>query len=456
MLRFENKRGVRLCTGVTRRDFLRAGSLAIGLSLTELARLEQLGAAPTSSDKACIQLFLLGGPSQLDTWDLKPEAPAEIRGPFRPIATTVPGIQICEHFPRMARLADRYAICRSVHHEEAPIHETGQQLLQTGYLARNGIEHPHYGAVMNRLRPAERGIPSWVVLPGPIGNTGVNVTHGQTAGFLGQSHEAFVPPSGLFSSDVLVTNSHSRFGLDPARLECREALLEAADAAQQLVDQAEKSQGFDVFAEPSLDALFNRKAKEAYDMAAEPESVRTRYGWNTFGQSCLLARRLVERGVRLVTVNMFETVFNRITWDCHANGGDLNTTLEDYKETLCPMLDVAYTALLEDLQERGLLDSTLVLAMGEFGRTPRINPRNGREHWPGVWSILMAGAGVRGGRIVGSSNKHGEEPKDRPIHASEIAATVYQALDIDLATRLTGPDGRLMPLTEAKPILELF
>ncbi|HEV3203934.1 MAG TPA: DUF1501 domain-containing protein [Gemmataceae bacterium] len=456
MLRFENKRGVRLCTGATRRDFLRAGGLALGLSLTELASLQQLGAAPKSSEKACIQLFLLGGPSQLDTWDLKPEAPAEIRGSFRPIATNVPGIEICEHFPLMARMADRYAILRSVHHQEAPIHETGQQLLQTGYLSRNGVEHPHYGAVLAQMRPAERGVPSWVVLPGPVGNTGVNVSHGQSPGFLGQDHEAFFPPSHFFGSDIKVANSNFRFGLDPARLECREALVDAVDAVEQIIDQANQTQNFGAATEQSLSRLFQPKAKEAFDLSAEPDSVRGRYGWNTFGQSCLLARRLVERGVRLVTVNMFETVFNRITWDCHANGGDLNTTLDDYKETLCPMLDAAYAALLDDLQERSLLDSTLVLAMGEFGRTPRINARNGREHWPGVWSILMAGGSIRGGQVIGSSNKYGEEPKDRPIHPSEIAATVYRALDIDLSTRLPAPDGRLMPLIEAKPILELF
>src|SRR5579885_2600022 len=239
MLHLESTRGPRSCDGLTRRDFLRAGGLAVGLGLTGLARLEAAGAA-NPGQRACIQLLLVGGPGQLDTWDLKPHAPADVRGPFRPVRTNVPGISICEHFPLMARRADRFAILRSVHHKEAPIHETGQQLLQTGRLAPFGQEAPHCGAVLSKLQPAG-DVPPWVLLPGPIGNTGVNVSHGQSAGWIGAG-------------------------------------------CQPLCD---------------------------------------RYGWNTFGQSCLLARRLVQHGVRLVTVNMFDTVFNQITWDCHANGGDL-------------------------------------------------------------------------------------------------------------------------------------
>src|SRR5262249_6374700 len=203
-------------------------------------------------------------------------------------------------------------------------------------------------------------------------------------------------------------------------------------------------------------ALCSPEAKRAYDLEAEPESVRERYGRNTFGQSCLLARRLVQHGVRLVTVNMFDTVFGQVTWDCHANGGDLNSTLDDYRDTLCPMLDQAYTALLDDLIGLGLFDTTLVACMGEFGRTPKLNSRNGRDHWPGGWSVLMAGGGVRGGQVIGSSDRHGSEPKDRPIHAAEIAATMYHALGLDPRTCLLGPDGRPVPLVDAEPVWELF
>jgi uncharacterized protein (DUF1501 family) len=202
--------------------------------------------------------------------------------------------------------------------------------------------------------------------------------------------------------------------------------------------------------------LVKPHAKQAFDLAAERETLRAHYGMNTFGQSCLLARRLVEAGVRLATINMFDTVFNEITWDCHADGASLATSLDDYKEILCPMFDKAYTALLEDLGQRGLLDRTLVLAMGEFGRTPHLNPRGGRDHWPGCWTVLFAGGGVRGGQVIGSSDPTGSEPKDRPVSPEEIAATVYASLGIDLATRLPGPDGSPIPLVRAAPITELF
>jgi uncharacterized protein (DUF1501 family) len=177
---------------------------------------------------------------------------------------------------------------------------------------------------------------------------------------------------------------------------------------------------------------------------------------NTFGQACLLARRLVEHGVRLVTVNMFDTVFNEVTWDCHADGGALATSLDDYKDTLCPMFDQAYAALLDDLAQRGLLEHTLVVAMGEFGRTPQLNSRGGRDHWPNVWSILFAGGTVRGGQVIGASDRHGAEPKDRPVSPAEVAASVYYGLGIDPGTCLPDAAGRPVPLVEANPVMELF
>jgi hypothetical protein len=230
----------------------------------------------------------------------------------------------------------------------------------------------------------------FVVLPAPIRHTGVSVSHGQTAGYLGARHEPLMLGS-----------------------------------------------------------------EKPSDMA-ETEGLRSRYGRNNFGKSCLMARRLVEHGVRFVTVNMFDTVFDKVTWDCHADGGSLSASLNDYKETLCPMFDQAYTALLEDLHQRGLLDTTLVLAMGEFGRTPRLNRLGGRDHWTGCWSVLFAGAGVRGGQVVGASDKIGAEPKDRPVTPAEVAATVYRGLGVDLRTHLPGPDNRPMPIVEAAPIEELF
>jgi hypothetical protein len=378
--------GVPSSSEPTRREFLHAsavGGASLGLGLGARATI------PTRRDVNCILLFLTGGPSHIDTWDPKPSAPARVRGPFRPIRTSVPGVHLSELFPRMAAIADRFAVVRSVHHDAPPIHETGQQLMQTGRLFLNGPEHPHLGAVLSRVKGRRRpDLPPFVVLPWEIGFTGVRVSNGQGAGYLGERYEPTV---------------------------CR-----------------------------SLDA------------PGDPRGIREHYGHTTFGRSCLQARRLIERGTCCVTVNMFDTVFDKITWDCHGAGESLPATLDDYRDTLCPTLDRAYTALLEDLHQRGLLDSTLVVAMGEFGRTPYVNPCGGRDHWPRVWSILFAGGGVRGGQVVGSSDRLGGEPRDRPVHPAEVAATIYHALGIDLATRLSGPDGRTVPVADAGPIAELF
>jgi hypothetical protein len=418
MLQFESTKGIKTCDGLTRRDFLRVGALsagAVGLSLTDLHG----GAAV--KDINCILLFLVGGPSQLDTWDLKPEAPDTIRGPFQPIPTNVPGIQISEHFPKMAERAHRYAIVRSVHHTEAPVHETGQQMMQTGHLFHGGREYPHYGAVLSQQRgPRVEGIPPFVVLPAPLGDTGIHVSHGQGAGPLGAHHEPFV------------------LDADPDQLLRGGKLLFASDILQRIFDASA--------GHPSALRRLLTQARIAFDLSAEKEELRSRYGHNTFGQSCLLARRLIEHGVRLVTVNMFDTVFNTITWDCHADGDALPTTLDDYRDILCPIFDRAYSALLDDLSERGLLETTLVVAMGEFGRTPLLNPRGGRDHWPGVWSILFAGGGVRGGQIIGSSDRIGSEPHDRPVTPAEVAATIYHALGIEGRTHLI----------PASPIAELL
>jgi uncharacterized protein (DUF1501 family) len=440
MLHLESKKAVPLCDGMSRRDFLRVGSLtagAVGLSLADYYQLQQARATNPSDDINCILLFLVGGPSHLDTFDLKPDAPDDVRGPFRPIKTNVPGVEICEHFPLMARMADRYAILRSVHHSEAPIHETGHQLMQTGRLFRAGQEYPHYGAVVSHLRGRKaEGLPPFAVLPGPIGNTGVSVSHGQTAGFLGAKHEPFVVPA-----DVLRTDR---------------SLPMAVDEAHRAHDQSQDAQPCDAAQEHALDTVFSARAKQAFDLTCESDGLRDRYGRNTFGQSCLLARRLVEHGVRFATVNMFDTVFNEITWDCHADGGSLPTNLNDYKETLCPMFDRAYSALLDDLKLRGMLDSTLVLAMGEFGRTPHLNPRGGRDHWPGCWSVLFAGANVQGGRVVGASDPIGAEPKDVPVTPAEVAATVYQAMGIDGSAFLPGPDNHPTRVFASKSVRQLL
>lgn len=437
MLSFESNRGVRFCDGLSRRDFLRAGAVSagsVGLSLADLGKLKAAGDSRLQ-DTNCILLFLVGGPSHIDTFDPKPNAPENVRGPFRTIRTSAPGMSLCEHLPGMAAIADRFALVRSVQHTAAPIHETGHQLMQTGRLFHGDVEQPHYGAVVSARQGARRGMPPFVVLPGPLGNTGVSISHGQGAGYLGADHKPV----------YCLADVEARSGLDPARLRSRRSLIDAVDDAQRIHDGADH--------DPAFNLLFARETRRAFDVAAEPDSLRESYGHNTFGQSCLLARRLVEHGVRLVTVNMFDTVFNKITWDCHADAGALPVTLDDYRRTLCPMFDRAYTSLLDDLHQRGMLGHTLVVAMGEFGRTPQLNAQGGRDHWPGVWSILFAGGGVRGGQVVGASDRNGAEPRDRPVTPAEVAATVYHALGIDPATRLPR---QTTPLVDARPIGELF
>jgi hypothetical protein len=457
MLNFLSKKPVQFCDGLSRRDFLRVGSAAGGAVALSMADLQARAAAGRGGDLNCILLFLVGAPSHLDTWDLKPDAPDTVRGPFRPVQTNVPGVQIGEHFPLMSRMADRFAIVRSVHHTAAPIHETGHQLMQTGHLFRGDVEHPHYGAAVAHLRGTGRsGMPPFVVVPGPIGNTGVSVSHGQGAGYLGARHEPFVLRGDPNAADFQLADVSTPPGIDPARPQSRHELLNAIDDAQRAYDAATDGRTPDTASDRAFHLLFAQNARRAFDVTSERPDVRARYGRNTFGQSCLLARRLVEHGVRLVTVNMFDTVFGNLSWDCHADGGTLGVTLDDYRDTLCPMFDRAYTALLDDLRQRGLLETTLVVAMGEFGRTPQLNNRGGRDHWPGVWSVLFAGGRVRGGQVVGASDRTGAEPRERPVSPAEVAASVYHGLGVDPGVTLPGPEGRPLPLCEARPINELF
>jgi hypothetical protein len=369
----------------SRRGFLQASG-AGGLGLM-LGGTFPSAAQGSGRDPAVILLLLVGGPSQLETFDPKPDAPAEIRGPFRSIATKVPHVRISEHLPMLARRMDRVALIRSLHHDAAPIHETGFQLLQAGRLFPLGEEYPHFGSIASRERGPGRGAPPFVILPGPIESTGVAVPRGQSAGPLGEAHAPHVP---------------------------------AGEWAE-------------------------------HEVAAEPRSMRDAYGDTEFGRNCLLARRFIEAGSRVVTVNMARTVFNAPSWDAH--GAPPFSTFDDYARTLLPTFDRAISALLDDLEQRGLLDSTLVVATGEFGRTPRLNGRGGRDHWPGVWSALAAGCGVPGGQVIGASDRHAAEPADRPVRLVELFATM---------SRMVLPAGPIITtLTEpglgcAAPIPELF
>jgi hypothetical protein len=457
MFKLDAERPVHFCDGLKRRDFLHAGSLAfLGLTMADWAGLKAQGAIDAQKDVNCIMLFLVGGPSQLDTWDMKPEAPAEIRGPYRPIPTNADGIQISEIFPRMARHADKFALVRSVYHTAAAVHDTGHQMMQTGRLFQGGIEYPHIGCVLSRLKGPKGDIPPHILLPRPIGNTGGNMPHGQSAGYLGKIYDPFVLGADPSDPNFKVPDMLPPGYISTIRADRRRSLRQLVDGAVKGFEASQDARLMDATFSQAYTLMSSAEARQAFDLNEEADKTKDRYGRNRFGMSCLLARRLVERGVRFVTVNMFETVFNEITWDIH--GSKPFSPIQCYRDLVGPMFDNAYASLLEDLKERGLLDSTLVLAMGEFGRTPKINPAGGRDHWPQCWTIVFAGGGIKGGQVVGASDELGAYPKDRPTTPAEVAATIFQALGIDIDRELQSAQSRPIRLVDhgVEPIHELF
>ncbi len=457
MFRADAKTPVHFCDGLSRRDFLHAGSLAtLGLGLPGFAALQARGAVAKDKDVNCIMLFLVGGPSQLDTWDMKPDAPEEIRGPFRPISTNVPGLQISEIFPRLAGRMDRVALVRGLHHEAAAVHDTGHQMMQTGRLFTGGIEHPHVGCVLSKLKGSQGDAPPHVLLPRPIGATGGNMPHGQGAGYLGKTFDPFVLNADPNAKDFKVRDLLPPDYVTGVRESRRRSLRQAIDGGLAAFESSADARLMDDNFQQAYRLMSSKTAREAFDLGAEPDAVRDRYGRTRFGQSCLMARRLIERGVRFVTVNMFETVFNEITWDIH--GSSPFSPIECYKNEVGPNFDAAYTALLDDLSRTGLLANTMVVAFGEFGRTPKINPAGGRDHHPGCWTAVFSGGPIRGGQAVGASDEIASAPKDRPVSTAEVAATIFHGLGIDLATELPGPQGRPLRLVDhgVEPIGELF
>jgi hypothetical protein len=458
MFRLDADRPVEFCDGLRRRDFLHAGALSmLGLGLPQFFGLKAQGAvAQGKTDINCIMLMLVGGPSQLDTWDMKPNAPVEIRGPYKPIKTNVPGMEISENFPRMAKHADKYALVRSMYHTAAAVHDTGHQMMQTGRLFQGGIEYPHMGCVLSKLKGPKGDVPAHVLMPHPIGNTGGNMPHGQTAGFLGKGFDPFVLNADPSDPNFRVPDMLPPDYLNPMRVDRRKNWREAVDKNVSMFETSQDARLLDSTFHQAYTLMSSQKAREAFELHREPQDVRNKYGMNRFGQSCLLARRLIEAGVRFVTINMFETVFDEITWDIH--GSRPFSPISCYRDLVGPMFDMAYSSLLEDLAQRGLLDETMVLATGEFGRTPKVNPAGGRDHWPQCWTLLMAGGGVKGGQVIGASDDTGGAPKDRPTTPAQIAATVFHGLNIDLATELPGAQGRPIPLVDrgVEPISELF
>lgn len=456
MYRIDAEKPVHFCDGMSRRDFLHAGALStLGLTLPQFMGLRSAGAVNTKKDVNCIFLFLVGGPSQLDTFDMKPDAPREIRGPYKPIKTNNPDIQISEIFPNLAHHADKFSLIRTLHHKAAGVHDTGHQMMQTGRLFQNGMEHPHAGCVLGYLQGGKNGMPPHVLMPRPIGPTGGNMPHGQSAGFLGKAHDPFILNDEPDKPDFKVPDLLPPDYISASRIDRRRKLRDIVDDSVKQLEENPDARLLDENFQQAYTLMSSTAAREAFDLSKEPDKLRDAYGRNKFGQSCLLSRRLLESGVRFCTVNMFETVFNEITWDIH--GSAPFSPIECYSDLVGPMLDQGLSTLLEDLSQRGMLENTMIVAMGEFGRTPKINPAGGRDHWPQVWSILMAGGGIQGGRVVGKTDDIGAYPVERPVLPAEVVATVFYCLGIDLDIDLPGPGNRPIPIVETgtKPIMEL-
>jgi uncharacterized protein (DUF1501 family) len=442
---------------MNRRTFLQAGVLApfgFGLSQALWLRSSARAAGGAGKAKACILLFMTGGPAQQETFDPKPDAPEGTRGEFRPIATNVPGMQICEHLPMLARLADRYAILRSVWHG-SDTHGVGVHYNLTGlrHTPRSGGEPqldrrdpPGIAGVVRQLRGDRNGLPAAIQLPRPVGDQNNAMWAGQHAGFLGPRFD----PLFLFDETWKPGDPLPGFGpapgVDRERQAARSDLLRAVQGERAA---AAPERDYERFQQLALEVLQSGPAWKAFRLDGERPQTLERYGDNRFGRSCLVARRLIEAGVGLVTVPwMFKQ--SEQNFDTHSKN------FPKMKDKLLPPVDRAFSALIEDLEERGLLGQTLVAWTGEFGRTPKINGGGGRDHWGRVYSTVLAGGGVRGGRVHGRSDKQGGVPADNPVHVSDFFATMYHALGYGPDTHVTDPTGRPHFIVQGKPVLELF
>lgn len=401
------------CDGLSRRGFLKIGAFGAGLTLAEMLHLRSLAAqpgSPTQKPKAAIMIYLPGGPSHMDMYDLKPDAPKEFRGEFKPIKTNVPGVEICEHFPLQAQMWDKLACVRSL----VAVNEHSDTLVMTGYPDRvnRTAHHPSFGAVVSKLRP-ESNVPSFVSLRGQ--------TRGCEPGFLGVAHRPFTP-----SGPGLQNLSLAR-GVDQSRLNDRKSLLKTFDNVRREVDATGTMDGMDSFTTQAFEMVASGAVRKALDLSSEEPRTRDRYkGVEKF----LTARRLVEAGVGCVTLSIGG-------WDTH---GKNFVTL---KRQL-PQVDRGVANLIQDLHDRGMQDDVVTVMWGEFGRTPKVNRNAGRDHWPAAMGALVAGGGLKMGQAVGSTNSRGERPKDSPYTVPNLLSTLYHSMGIDSA--MTFPNGTGRPI----------
>ncbi len=433
-----------LCDGISRRDMLRVGAMTVGgLSLTDILRADE--AAGRKSQKSLVMVYMCGAPGHQDMYDLKMSAPAEIRGEFRPIPTNVPGIEICEHMPRMAAIMDKLVPLRSVYGSPDGDHDSF--ICYTGRSKRQQPPGgwPSVGSTVSKLLgPRNRAVPPFVGLSPDTGHP----PYGSPGhpGFLGVSHTAF-RPSGPGRADMVLN------GIDSSRLGDRKQLLSSFDILRRDIDASGTMDGMDSLSRQAFEILTSSKLVEALDLSQEDPAVRARYGKGddkNFGDGAprnlehfLMARRLIEAGARVVTLN-----FGR--WDFHSDN------FNGMKNTHLPQFDQGLSALVEDLHARGMADDVMVVAWGEFGRTPRINGEAGRDHWPQVGGGVLAGGGIKAGQVIGATDRLGAEIADRPIHFAEVIATLYRHLGIDLETKLNDLAGRPQYVVDGKkPLPEL-
>ena len=458
MLTITGDGSAQTCNGTLRRDFLQVGALgAIGLGLPQyLAAADSQGVDPSKSKRSAIMIFNLGAPSHIDTFDVKPDAPLEVRGHFKPIPTKASGMLLSEILPKHAQIADKFSLVRSCFHRGAAVHDAGWQIMQTGRQFQGGVNTPHAGSVAGYMLGRRSDLPPHVVLPETMGRGGGNLPNGQAGGFLGKAHDPFALMADPSQPNFKVPDLLPPESIGTARMDRRQRLRDIVDASVSRFEASESAKMMDEHFASAYRLMTSTQAREAFHLAAEPQQVRERYGMNRFGQCCLLARRLIQAGVRFVTINTFLTVFDEITWDIH--GSKPFTSIEGMKNIVAPMYDQGYSALIEDLFEQGMLQDTLVCNVAEFGRTPKVNPAGGRDHWPGCFTCGFAGGGVQGGRVVGASDPIGAVPADRPTEPPEVIATIFHALGLSLDQHLPGPAGRPFPLVDIgfREIRELF
>jgi hypothetical protein len=455
----------RLCDQISRREWLRAGSLGLmGLSLPRL--LEARAAKPTdrhpgaSQAKSCIVLYLGGGPPQHETWDPKPHAPAEIRGDLKPIASSVPGLWVGELMPQMARLADRCCVLRSVHTNDHS-HSSSMYWTMTGQphaplnseVVKQGAPNdwPTLGAVVKHVYRSSCSLPAAITLPEQFIGNNLVVPNGQNAGYLGRKADPWILTCDPSAADFQVPAFSLPDEVSPLRIDDRRALLGQVNRHLDAWEQSGAMILYDAHSQRAFDLIRSSKARKAFDLNDEPATVRDRYGRHKFGQSVLLARRLIEAGVSLVQVNWPREKGDMQTgnplWDTHSK----NT--ERLKTALMPPWDLAFSALLQDLTARGLLDETLIVCMSEFGRTPKINAQAGRDHWGGVFPVVLAGGGIKGGRVIGASDSIGAHPKDYPLLPQDVTATIFHCLGI---SEFQDAVGRPVPVSRGEVIRQAF